>query len=298
MTISKANDSPDVISPLDGKRFKRRATKQSPIQFSLSEMLFLVMSIGSLLTVKHAPADSAADWHGDLSWIGTCFVGWAIGVVWTSRRNETGWRRRVRVSMVTGLFVLGSLVSSGTVYHNCWRCGAVKAEYYGLFSTIDEWKISQRIARLSGKKCTHCHWKFQTSYSLWSIEDGFPSFTVPVLMDFNEDEYGVVKCLEKIPIDEWRRTIIDLIGDRDNRLKYAATMAVMDLSEKCPTTDQEWLQWWTANQPIFQRETSAARAAPIAQAAVNRAWTSYSCSIGLSKVGTRIRGDAPAVRLP
>ncbi len=171
--------------------------------------------------------------------------------------------------------------------------GAQRVEKFGMFSYIEHGETSQRVESLCSAKCKHEHMRFGSSCNIGVIADGFPSFVVPVLLDLGTEE-NITDALNIIPNTTWRRTIVDAMGDPDNRLKYVAFVVTALLVDKAPSTHAEWDTWWQLNAPVFQCEHDATKALPLAQKTMDR----VRRFTDIYRTDHLIKRDLPGIVLP
>jgi len=272
-------------------------------QYSLAELLAVVLTLGGLQTFIHTREGAAIGLRQNLL-ITFLFMGSvALGAWWSFRKRETGWRRRVRVAcMVLVVLPLAGL-AEGRASYTCWRCGAHLEERYGVFSQVEETDVSKRVVTILDKPCPHPHWHLNCRESVMAIIVSFVWADVPLFMGEMTMGNGVTvvvpDLLDQIPDRTWAADAIDAMGDRDNCLKYGALLVIMDLSDKPPHNDAEWQQWWLTSKPVFQPTTSLASALPIAQAAVNNSIRVHGqYSPGLTVIGRRLAAIFHGLKVP
>lgn len=268
-------------------------------QFSLGELLAVVLMSGGLLAFIHTRAGAVLGFRQHLAIVLIFWGSVALSAWWSLRKGESGWRRRVRAACTVSVVLALAAFSEGSASFTCWRCGAHRAESYGLFSRVEETDVSRRVAAIVGQPCPHPHWHLNCRVSLTGISDSFAWADVPLYMGELGHDVVVPDLLERIPDRTWAAAAIDTMGDRDNCLKYPALLVIADLSEKPPKDDAEWQQWWQTYKPVFQRTTSLAVALPIAQAAVNASIGTHGPdSPGLHLIGYRLRHILPGLKVP
>jgi hypothetical protein len=268
-------------------------------QFSLGEMLAVTLLLGGLLAFIHTRDGAVAEFWQDFTITLFFLAAVGVGAYWSWRKGESGWRRRIRAACIVAAVLAFAALSAGTASYTCWRCGAHRADRWAVFSQVEETDESRRVAAIVGKPCSHTYWHLNTSMSFMTITDSFVWADVPLYMGNYGVETVVPGLLEKIPDRTWATAAIDAMGDRDNCLKYAALLVIVDLSDKPPQNDAEWQTWWQAAKPVFQRTTSPATALPIAQAAVNDSIRVHGqFSPGLTLVGQRLSHILPGLKVP
>jgi hypothetical protein len=281
-------DSPAPLSPAQphARRF----------QFSMLDMLIVLFIIGTVMTIRHMPGNASEAWIADAVTVALGVIGAGLGAVFAWKCEFGVVLRRVTIvgSVVLALISAGLVAGKST--YTCWRCGAVMEDSYGLYSSVTASYLSERIEKACGQRCTHPHWQLRGSNSLLAMSSVEPARAPILMLPFAEDSV-IIREIESIPNPSRRCEVIDALGDEHNRLKYAAMLAVLNVRDTAPSTEDEWAAWWSENAEVFRRQTSATDALPAAQATIQRIRQGIRQRLP-ENVLRNLKEDLPGIVLP
>lgn len=206
------------------------------------------------------------------AWTG-CFCLGVVGLRWFRRKVQPLGRRRWLVLAAFSAMMVGGvgMVTVGDSTFVCWQCGATRRSWtqvgWPVVSRIDLRDISRRVEVVLGRACAHPHWAHASTHTgMGTFIDDLPSQRIPVLMmGPGPTEHAVVCAIERIPDPRWAAAALLAVGDRDNRLKYVAALALMDLRELRPADGPAWKTWWDEHGDALARTQDSGQALPIAK---------------------------------